>query len=141
VGTLRGLQRSFGGRSVVVNTVGGSRAWSGNVWDSHCSRPPNDIGLLTPFRRLLTTHQRPFTSQHELSSPLWDFTTTTHDLCTPLQRLSAIGRSGKKAGMVIRRSEAVPSSPDSAVVGNTQVVRGRDSRTAKCDRGLIGYSS
>jgi len=29
VGTLRGLQWSFGGRSVVVNTVGGSRAWSG----------------------------------------------------------------------------------------------------------------
>ena len=42
MGTLRGLQRSFGGRSVFVNIVGGSRAWSGNVWDGHCSRPPND---------------------------------------------------------------------------------------------------
>jgi len=42
VRTLRGLQRSFGGRSVVVNTVGGSRAWLGDVWDGHCSRPPNN---------------------------------------------------------------------------------------------------
>jgi len=37
------------------------------------------------------THQRPSASWHKLSSPLWDFITTTHDLCTPSLRLSAIG--------------------------------------------------
>ena len=60
--SCEGRYEVFKGRLVVVNTVGGSRAWSGNVWDGHCSRPPNDS--LTTYQRLPTSTDDPSTTFH-----------------------------------------------------------------------------